>query len=149
MTAQIYYMPTEAERIAIERATAHAAAESVLERDARWALDGVTDLSVARVMRALERGVRASRGKARWSMPGVSFASPNIMEMVRTGLVVHVRMHGHDVLVPAPVHLGQWNDQQARWTAACRPVGENMGPKRVRLHREPIVVDCLSCFDSL
>lgn len=153
VTAEIHYLPTAVEHIAIERATAHSAHESVLEPLARWQGGEVDDLAVARAMRLLEGGARITCARGRWTTTeGAPFGkriSPVINEMIRTGLVTHVRMHGVDVLVPALVHLGLWNGRQARWTAACAPVGENMGPKRVRLHRDPIIVDCLACLDSL
>lgn len=152
MSADIHYLPTERERIMIERATAHAAHESVLERAARWQVGEVDDLEVARVMRALEGGTpfrRSSNG--RWTAPDARPAMSRsfslvVSEMIRVGLVVHVR---GDLLVPAKVHLGTWDDRNARWVTACREPGENMGPKRVRLHRDPVVVDCLACLDSL
>lgn len=139
------YLPTPAERIWIERASAHSAPEDVLQPAARWD-HGINDLAVARVMMAIERGTPITRARnGRWHAPTGSPLGPSVSiivnEMIRVGLVVH---HVTGELVPAHVHL-----MTEFRVSACRVPGENMGPKRVRLHADPVIVDCLACLDRL
>lgn len=141
----IAYLPTVADRALIERAGCHAAPDHLLHPDARWGR-GTDDLRVARVMLALERGARFTQApNGRWyATPGDPLngagVSGTIIEMIRTGLVVH---HRSGALVPAKVHLN------AGGRSACGEPGEGMGPKRIRLHADPLLVDCLACLDRL
>jgi len=141
---------TEMERTLIERAAAHSMAEAMLMPQARFQ-HGVTDLEVARVMRALEAGTPIERNRnGRWCAPSGSpvnsrTLSITINECIRTGLMIHYRT---GVLIPAMVHLKHWGADQ-RWHSECFTAGEHMGPKRVRLHADPIMVDCLACLDRL
>ena len=135
------------------RAAAHAA--SFPYRSAQRFQEGVTDADVALVMYALETGARPYRNRAsRWLAPQDSAGlfsglrrnlSTVIHEMIRTGLVRHVRMHleGRDVLVPAPVHLK--DGEPGEWHSACLFTGEDLGPMRSRLVEDLALVDCLNC----
>jgi len=144
---------TEAETRAINRAGAHAAAPAVL-RPAQQFMYGVTDLQVARVMRALEGGVNFTHlGGPRWAAPlGHPLNTPEwqqrlrqvIPEMLRTNLVRHLRgpLGGGGVLIPAPVHLRNAEDRNL---SACLFPGEDRGPTRARLSSDLLDVDCLEC----
>lgn len=140
---------TPREHVLIERAAAHAVAKEMLEPAARFQ-HGVTDLEVARIMRALESGTPIERNRnGRWCAPSGSpinsrTLSVAVNECIRTGLMVHYRT---GALVPAMVHLKVWAYES--WRSACGVPGEHMGPKRVRLHADPIMVDCLTCLDRL
>jgi hypothetical protein len=145
----------EAGRAHADRAAAHTMDESVL-RTAQRFQHGVTDLQVARVMYALERGTRPYRNRVgRWYAPtgspisgmGANLSSI-IGEMVRTGLVRHWKDREGDHLIPAPVHYRVRDTDypgliQAH--SACLFVGEDMGPMRSRLTDRLDLTDCLAC----
>lgn len=145
---------TPGDRILAERAAAHALAE--VRPDARFT-GGVTDLDVARLLRALEGNppVRITRNdQGRWYAEPNRITgravSPVVNEMIRTGLLAHVRDRGPSgavthVLVPAKVHLRKLDELTTR----CGEPGEGQGPKRVRLVSDPIMVDCLACLATL
>jgi hypothetical protein len=145
------YQPTPAEHIRIERSTAHACAEAALNIAARFQY-GVTDLAVARVFLALEAGTLIQKvSGGRWYAPtgapvDNAHLSKTVGEMIRTGLAVH---HVSGALIPAMVHAKAWLVGSDRWGSACATPGEYMGPKRVRLHANPLMVDCLKCLDRL
>lgn len=144
----VHYLPTAADRIRIERAGAHACAPELLTPEARLR-EGVTDLDVARLLEALERGIQLRVNRlGRWFAPVGSplgrQVSVVVQEAIRTGLVVNVPW---DRLIPALVHLKAWDGE--RWGTSCQAVGENMGPKRVRMVAEPVMADCLACLDRL
>lgn len=138
------------------RAASHSAAEVILRAAQRWQ-GGVTDLDVTLVMYALEGGTRPYRNQAgRWLAPIGSpiggranglkrNLSVVIGEMIRTGLVRHVRLPRapQDVLVPALVHLKAM--EPGAWHSACLFTGEDMGPMRARLSDRLALVDCLAC----
>jgi hypothetical protein len=143
---------TEAENRAITRAGAHAAAEMVLRPVQRFMYE-VTDLQVARVMRALESGAEFTYcGGPSWMAPlGHPLDSPEwrrrlkrvIPEMIRTGLVRHYRTPlGGNHLIPSPVHARNLDDRNL---SACLFVGEDRGPMRSRLVDDLLDVDCLAC----
>jgi hypothetical protein len=142
---------TSMELALIERSAAHSMAEAVLTEAARFQ-NGVTDLDVALVMRALEGGTPFSRTvRGRWFAPVGAPVNGNTLstvvnECIRTGLMIHYRT---GVLIPAMVHLKRWDQAMGRWTTHCDTAGENMGPKRVRLHDDALMVDCLACLDRL
>lgn len=140
---------TNLEQASIERAGAHAAAAAVL-RAAQCFHHGVTDLDVARVMRAIEMGHRPYRNHiGRWFMPSgtpaqaINFRMSHVInEMVRTGLLRHYVDREGDHFLPAPVH---YRNPQDRNLSACLFVGEDMGPMRARLVDRLDLVDCLAC----
>jgi hypothetical protein len=142
-------IPTAAEEAAIIRAAAHSAAPATLRAPQRFC-SGVTDLDLARVMRALESGIRPYRNKGgRWFMPsgtaptGLGYKLSTIVnEMIRTGLVRHYRTREGDFLLPAPVH---YRNHEDRGLSACLFVGEDMGPMRARLVDRLDLVDCGDC----
>lgn len=128
--------PSPAELRGIERAAAHAVHESALSPEARFR-DGVTDLDVARVLRAVESGVRVVQPRGlgyRWAGLdlGPGKLTVVVREMIRTGLAEN----RDGLLVPAKVHL----DAGDR-TPACG------GTKalRHRTHADLALVDCLGC----
>jgi hypothetical protein len=154
---RLAYLPTADERLRIQRASAHALPPHLLTEDNAFQL-GVTELDMARILEALEKGVEFRRNKfGRWFAPPAypkGFrVSTVIAEGVRTGLVQHViERKGRDVvhrLLPAPVHQGVWNDQRASWDPECGEAGHGKGPKRTRVHRDPEVVDCARCLARL
>jgi hypothetical protein len=110
--------------------------------------DGVDDLAMATLLEILESGYRPVRSRAgRWTLPGEAHPfnlSTIIGEAIRTGLVINVP---RDALIPAPVHLAVWDGEC--WHVACPEPGVGAGPKRVRMHSDPIHVDCLACLDRL
>jgi hypothetical protein len=144
------------------RAASHSAAETTLRAAQRWQ-HGVTDVEVTLVMYALEGGTRPYRNQAgRWLAPIGSpiggrtsglkrNLSVVIGEMIRTGLVRHVRQQRashlspapQDVLVPAHVHLK--DGEPGAWRSACLFTGEDLGPMRARLVDDLSLVDCLAC----
>jgi hypothetical protein len=139
---------TPADQRAINRAGAHAAAEAVLRPEQRLRF-GVTDLDMARVMRALELGTTFTyAGGGDWLAPlGYSIRgarlSRTIAEMLRTGLVRKVRNPlGGSWLSPAPVHLRSPEDRNV---SACLFPGEGLGAIRARLSDDLLDVDCLEC----
>jgi hypothetical protein len=150
--------PINGDEASVIRAGAHAAAEAVLRQAQRFHKD-VTDLDVARVMRALETGHRPIRNKTgRWFMSGETPAkglnykmSGIINEMIRTGLVRHYRTGGpvsetdpgnRDHLIPALVH---YRNPENHNLSACLFTGEDLGPMRARLVDRMDLVDCLAC----
>lgn len=147
----ISYLPTPLEKTWIERAAAHCQPAERLTPAARFQ-DGVTDLDVTRVMLAFERGyVISRRPTGRWFASSGAPVDQNslsrvVTEMIRTGLLVH---HVSDVLIPALVHMDRWDEGMQWRVSACGVPGEGMGPKRVRLHSSPGLVDCLACLDRL
>lgn len=144
---------TPKEAADIERAGAHAAAEAVL-RAAQRLQHGVTDLDVARVMRAIELGHRPYRNRiGRWFMPSgtpaqaINFRMSHVInEMVRTGLLRHYVDREGDHFLPAPVH---YRNPEDRNVSACLFVGEDMGPMRARLVDRLDLVDCLACEQAV
>jgi hypothetical protein len=144
------------------RAGAHAAEASVL-RVAQRFQNQVTDLDVARVMLALERGARPFLNRmGRWFVPtGTPLngmpahkLSTVIQEMIRTGLVRHHRpWHAPDVLIPAPTHfrvkVELTQPDQTLQHSACLFVGEDLGPMRARLVDRLDLTDCLACEAAL
>lgn len=156
----IHQFPTAEERRRIERAGAHALRPDQLAEDNRFQ-GGVTDLDMARVLEALERGgsdqFRRNEHGRWYALPGVPVqyrVSATIQEGIRTGLITHTvqRPRGQawiHRLVPAPVHLGEWNHETAAWEPACGLAGFNKGPKRTRVHRDPQITDCPRCLDQL
>jgi hypothetical protein len=150
MTSTLHFLPTERERILIERSSAHACRADLLEPEARFQ-NGVTDLDMARLMLMLERGTQLRRESrtGRWFPPVGSplngqIASKVVAEGIRTGLLYHVR--GIDVLIPADVHWAAWDEGVGRRITRCRTAGENRGPKRVRISAEAVMVDCPRCL---
>ena len=142
----INYLPTPLERTWITRSTAHSMPETMLHPDARWQR-GVTDLDVARVMLAIERGTEITQGNGhRWVPPVGSRMGQDVSiivnEMIRTGLLIH---HHTGALVPAKVH----HAPDGVHVSTCHTAGEGMGPKRVRLVESLGLVDCLDCLDQL
>jgi hypothetical protein len=136
----------------IIRAGSHA---SAVLRSAQRLQNGVTDADVALVMYGLETGAKPLLNRAgRWLAPqdsGGVFSglrrnlSVVVHEMIRTGLVRHVRrrQEPQDVLVPALVHLK--DGEPGAWRSACLFTGEDLGPMRARLVDEFSLVDCLAC----
>lgn len=149
----LHYLPTEAEALALDRAAAHAVPGFLINPEARFA-PGVTDARMASFLFHLEAGAQFTKDRwGRWSAePGTTLAGMRnlprvVQEAIRTGLVTEFRASNRrTVLVPAKTHLGIWDDGLAMWVTKCDAVGENMGPKRVRLVRNPVIVDCLSCL---
>jgi hypothetical protein len=132
----------EQEARLIERAGTVAMPDHLL-RSAQRLHGGVTDLDMARVMRAVEAGVDLYQNRlGRWCAP-VGSPLPNgrtsttVHEMIRTGLLRHFRDH----LIPAPVHL----DSGER-VSVCLFVGEDLGPMRARLTKDVDLVDCQNCL---
>jgi hypothetical protein len=151
------YAPNHREALLICRAAAHACPDDLLNPEARFA-PGVTQDRVAALMYALEDGAHLTRGRhGRWYAPtghrlaGMTNLSQVVNEAIRTGLVTHMRTVEHasnrrDVLVPAKTHLAQWDEGLGMNVSVCDATGENMGPKRVRLVNDPVLVDCLACL---
>lgn len=140
---------TDGERILIDRAGAHCVA--VPGPDAQFR-EGVTDLDVARLMRGLENNPPISVVRnpvGRWYAESNRFTGRSVSnivgEMIRTGLLTHVHDRAGHHLVPAKVHLCATDALVTR----CREPGEGMGPKRVRLATDPVMVDCLACLAQL
>jgi hypothetical protein len=145
------YLPSPLERTWIERAAAHCQPEDRLTPEARFR-DGITDLDVTRVMLAIERGAVITQSvTGRWYAPSGTHVDQQslsrvVNEMIRTGLAVH---HLSGVLIPTLVHMDSWDEGMQWRVSACGVAGEGMGPKRVRLHASPGLVDCLACLDRL
>jgi hypothetical protein len=135
------------------RAAAHALPRP--DRAVQRFHEGVTDADVALVMYAIETGAQPYRNRAgRWLAPADSDGiftglhrnlSTVVHEMIRTGLVRHVRQRQEpqDALVPALVHLK--DGEPGAWRSACLFTGEDLGPMRARLVDEFSLVDCLAC----
>ena len=141
------FRPTvEEEAQLIERAGTVAMPEGTLRAAQRFH-EGVTDLDVARVMRAIEAGAQLYQNRlGRWCAPigsPLKFAktSTTVHEMIRTGLLRHYRDRDGDHLVPAVVHLDQGDH-----LSACLFAGEDLGPMRARLTPEMDLVDCQNCL---
>jgi hypothetical protein len=152
MSETLSYLPTEADQILITRASAHAAAPLTLAPAARWDAWGVDDIEAARVLLALERGTEIQYlGKRRWAAPIGSPLNRRsvgtvVNEMIRVGLLINWPV---DKLIPAKVHLKDWDDAQGWSRSKCRVPQEGRGPLRTRLVLDPIMVDCLACLDRL
>lgn len=135
------------------RSTAHTVGPLDL-RAAQWFQHGVTELDVARFMRAIELGHAPYRNRGnRWFMPasapiyGLNFKTSFVVnEMIRTGLLRHYRNSSGDHLIPSPVHMRSLADALV---SACLFVGEDMGPMRARLVDRLDLVDCLACEQAI
>jgi hypothetical protein len=139
---------SEADQRFATRAAAHSADPANLRAAQRFQ-HGVTDLQVARIMLALERGTILYRSRlGRWLAPTGSPIGPNlspaVMEMIRTGLLRHWIDREGDHLIPAKVHL----TLDGR-NSLCLFAGEDLGPMRARLARELDLADCLECMDTV
>lgn len=138
----------------IERACAHAVHEEVLEPVQRFR-NGVSNLDVARLLKALESGAEVIQGgSAGWTVPTGSplrrgGLAKTVQEALRTGLVHAVsKPTGPGVrrvwIVPADVHLtDRWDNLQP----ACGP-GAGDGSRRWRLVRNREWADCPACLGS-
>lgn len=139
--------------ITIVRAGAHAADPESLPFEARLR-DGITDLDMARLLRALECGTQVVYNGRTWRAPIGSPLGSNqrltgtVSEGIRLGLVRHaiVRTGPHtqlQVAAPAPVHLRSATDVNR--PACPQPVSF----KRYRLMNADSLeyVDCLTCLD--
>jgi hypothetical protein len=134
--------PSPVELRMIERASAHVVAESLLPERARFR-DGVTDLDVARIIRALEAGhmVVQPRGlNFRWVAPQVGMEGLKLNRVVREMLRTGLATNKEGKLVPAMVHLAP----AGAWAPRCPA-----RPLRVRTLDHPAMVDCLRCLDRL
>jgi len=150
-----YYFPTERESLLLERAAAHVVAASLINPEARFAA-GVTDEKMAAVIFRLESGETLTKDhRGRWfAEAGTTLAAMHnlsrvVQEGIRTGLLAEYRPAGRKsapALIPAKTHQAIWAEHLAMWVTKCDAVGENMGPKRVRLVRDPVIVDCLRCL---
>lgn len=139
-----------ADQALIIRAGAHAVDPEKLPEDARFR-SGVTDLDMARLIRAIEKGLVVYLAGYKWSCqpersPVSKGLSATVNEGIRTGLIAQVviRTGMHTVqqrAVAAPVHLRSKADLDR---PACHAPG---GLKRYRLmNREDArYVDCLAC----
>jgi len=127
---------------AVERAVAH------IQPDSAPFENGVTDLEISRLIRALEMGTEVVQGgHTGWTAPAGSplrrtGLAKIVHEAIRTGLVVAVSRHVAPSIVrvrvlPAPVHL------RAGERPACNPP---QGLKRYRMVDNRDVVDCFSCL---
>jgi hypothetical protein len=138
----------EQEATLIERAGTAVMPEGTARRAQRLQ-GGVTDLDVARVLHAVERGtVLYLTSHGRWCAPVGSpvhggKTSSTVHEMIRTGLLRHYRDRDGDHLVPAVVHL----DAGER-LSACLFAGEDLGPMRARLAKDIDLVDCQNCLSK-
>lgn len=145
------------------RASAHSAVPGVLRPSQRF-VAYVTDLDVARVMLALERGARLRYSRVgTWVAPaGLAMVnmsparlSNTVNEMIRTGLVRHYRDRNGDHLIPALVHLRATTESEyhghvtSTQHSACLFTGEDLGPMRSRLVDRLDLVDCLSCEQAV
>lgn len=138
---------------AVGRASAHAVHEELLEPAVRFR-EGVTDLDVARLLRALEAGAEVVQGgRAGWTVPTGSplrrgNLAKTVNEAVRLGLAVAEPYWVTASIVrtkvrPVDVHLrSQWDN--------LRPACEDdfdvwRPPQRYRLVSEPGWADCPRC----
>lgn len=131
-----------------ERAAAHVIPNP---RGAQRWQHAVTDEDVAAVMYAIETGEadiwlnRAGRWVGgQWIS---QMRTPTrvrlhwvVSEMIRTGLLRHIRANGEDALIPARVHYVDTDG----WSM-CHFTGEDLGPMRSRLTDDFALVDCLEC----
>lgn len=133
----------------IVRAGAHAAEPACLAEEAKLR-DGVTDLDMARLLLALERGTEVVYSGYRWSCPGHSpigrGLSATVSEGIRVGLVFQAaELTGPQTYVQravaAPVHLRSDTDPDR--PACPQPIGY----KRYRLMNRADLryVDCSAC----
>jgi len=145
----VAYDLSETDQRYATRAAAHAREPETL-RPAQRFEPYVTDLAVARVMLALERGTEIRRNRlGRWFAPTGSplgrSVSTVVSEMIRTGLVRDYRNpSGEHVLIPAKTHKRVW-DAPGVQRSLCLFTGEDLGPMRSRLVDEMDLVDCLEC----
>src|ERR1044071_5731321 len=128
---------------ALERATAH------VQSNVEPFENGVTDLDMARLLRALEAGTEVCQGgRAGWAAPTGSplkrtGLAKTVNEAIRVGLVTAVTLRTAPSIVyvrvvPAPVHLLAEDGGPV-----CRPP---QGLKRYRMVDNRDVVDCFSCL---
>lgn len=135
----------------VAKAGLHAADPTRLKLDARFR-GGITDLDVARVILAAERGagIVADPGPCRWVLMGPErmgrvMLSRIVEEMIRTGLAAGVsESRGRDLVRVsvrvAPIHLrARRNDLRARCTSRAL---------RLRRTDDPTLVDCVSCLSA-
>lgn len=141
---------TEAELDRVLRAGAHGAHEEDLPEPARF-LPPVDDLAVARLLAALENGVRVEPGgPAGWRASSAAVREPGtrrlgeiVREAIRVGLVRMSEVYENGTwaiqVVPAPVHA----------LGSAGPVCGDRSVLRYRvLGRELIrLVDCERCMD--
>lgn len=144
--------PTTKDEAYWTRAAAHVGLQTWAAPEACF-VAGITDEMVTEVMYALETGMAFYRSTTgRWYAPSMASIralpiSLIIGEMIRTGLVTHLRPYHegapwlYDALVPAPVHLSRPDG----WRSVCAVAGEGCGPKRVRLVADPRLADCPAC----
>lgn len=135
----------------IERACAHAVHEDLLEPAQRFG-NGVTDLDVARLLKALESGNEVVQGgSAGWTVPTGSplrrgGLARTVQEALRTGLVRALsKPTGPQIrrvyLVPADVHL------RDRWDNLSPLCGAPGGAgRRWRLVKNREWADCRACL---
>lgn len=137
----------------VDRAAAHAMAEYVLPAAARFQRN-VTDLDVARLILALERGtviVPSATGRSWHTVPRGDRMPPLtrvIEEAMRVGLVhpdtVKIGDIARTQLVAAPVHLRVQIDRNRRGTA-CR-ASQDIPFGRFRTLDNRDLVDCSACL---
>lgn len=141
------------DRRAVERAVAHARHDEVLEPAARFR-NGVEDLDVARLLRAIEAGTEVYQGGVSgWTVAkgGPLFRrglACIVQEALRTGLVHAVSVPtGPGVrrvfIVSANVHL---TDPWDNLRPACG--GSEDPSRRYRLVRNRTWVDCRACLQG-
>jgi hypothetical protein len=148
--AQITLSP--ADRVAIERAAAHAVAPALLPEAGR--LEGtVTDLDIARLVRVLEAGGEVFQGGTGWTTNSPLLPKGRLTtitgEALRLGIVSAAsEPAGPGVrkiwIVPAIVHLKPF---PAALVPPCKP-HVLPGVKRYRMLADPALVDCLACLSS-
>jgi len=139
-----------ADQALIIRAGAHAINPELLPEEARFQ-GGVTDLDMARLIRAIEKGLVVYLHGYKWSCspersPVSKGLSATVNEGIRTGLIAQtvIRTGMHTVqqrAVAAPVHLRAKADPDR---PACHVPG---GFKRYRLmdRKDAQYVDCYGC----
>lgn len=139
----------------VGRAAAHALPEDALEPAQRFQ-GAVTDLRVARLLRALDEGVSVVQGgRYGWIAPdGSPLSQPRlaavVAEALRTGLARAVSTPvapgiRQVRLVPAPVHLRAPTDA---YRPSCRPLRVTGSPTRYRIVDDRDWVDCQACLDA-
>lgn len=153
MTDNVIQFPlvTPADRRLCDRAAAHSVGEiGRLNLEACFR-GGITDLDVARVILAVERGSDIRQGgEARWMLVGRekmnrNFLSCVVDEMLRTGLAMALSERvRHEVVAVhirvAPVHFRALSDD-------LRPSCHTRVPLRVRRTERRDLVDCVSCLN--
>lgn len=135
----------------IARAGAHAADPELLPEEARFQ-GSVTDLDVARLLLALDRGAAVwphERGWRTEQRTALMFGrlSATVRECLRLGLVHTMREQTgpssfREFLVPAITHLRHRADHRAPACPAPRSI------KRYRLVDDRVLVDCQTCLDQ-